>query len=53
MNEVMRETLEELKIKHVTTSPYHLQSNAKVKKFHKTLAKLAVDSREDWDLYLT
>lgn len=39
-----------------STSPYHLQSNAKVEKFHKTLGdvltKLARDDTKTWDLYL-
>ena len=38
VNEVMRETLGELNIQHITTSPYNPQSNAKVEIFHKTLA---------------
>ena len=41
----------------MTTSPYHPQSNAKVERFHKTLAdilsKLVRDNEENWDLFLT
>ena len=37
VNEVMRETLHSLNIQHITTSPYHLQSNAKVERFHRFL----------------
>lgn len=43
-------------MKHVTTSPYHLQSNSKVERFHRTLAnvlgKLTSGDKENWDLYL-
>ena len=57
VNEVMRETLGELNIQHITTSPYTPQSNAKVERFHKTLAdvlaKLAEHNRGNWDLFLT
>lgn len=57
VNQVMRETLGELNIQHITTSPYHPQSNAKVERFHRTLAdvlaKLAEHNRENWDLFLT
>ena len=53
----MRETLGELNIQHITTSPYNPQSNAKVERFHKTLAdvlvKLADHNRGNWDLFLT
>lgn len=57
VNRIMREALESLRVEHVTTSPYHPQSNAKVERFHKTLAdvlsKLVKDNEENWDLYLT
>ena len=49
--------LGELNIQHITTSPYNPQSNAKVERFHKTLAdvlaKLAEHNRENRDLFLT
>ena len=57
VNEVMLETLGELNIQHITSSPYNPQSNAKVEKFHKTLAdvlaKLAEHNRGNRDLFLT
>ena len=57
VNEIMKETLSSLNIKHVTTSPYHPQNNAKVERFHRSLAdilaKLADRENENWDLYLT
>ena len=56
-NRIMKEALESLNVEHVTTSPYHPQSNAKVEMFHKTLAdvlsKLVKDNEENWDLFLT
>ena len=56
VNKVMREMLGELNIQHITPS-YNPQSNAKVERFHKTLAdvlaKLAGLNRENWDLLLT
>lgn len=55
VNQVMKETLESLNTKQIVTSLYHLQSNAKVERFHRflgdILAKLAEDL-ENWDLYL-
>ena len=57
INEVMRETLEELNIQHITTSPYNPQSNAKVERFRKTLAdvlaKLAEHNGGNSNLFLT
>ena len=56
VNEVMRETLHSLNIQHITTSPYHPQSNAKVERFHRflgdTLSKLTQGNSSDWDLHL-
>ena len=53
----MKETLDSLNIKHVTTSPYHYQNNAKVERFHRSLAdilaKLADGENQNRDLYLT
>ena len=57
INRIMKEALESLNIEHVTTSPYQPQSNAKVERFHKTLAdvlsKLVRDNEENRDLFLT
>ena len=57
VNRIMKEALECLSVNHVTTSPYPPQSNAKVERFHKTLAdilsKLVRDNEENWDLFLT
>ena len=53
----MRETLGELNIQPITTSPYNPQNNAKVERFHKTLAdvlaKLAEHNWGNCDLFLT
>jgi len=55
-NRVMQETLEALNIRHVTTSFYHPQSNAKVERFHRTLhdiiSKKLEDNLNTWDLFL-
>ena len=37
VNEIMRETIMSLNIKHITTYPYHPQSNSKVERFHRFL----------------
>ena len=56
LDEIMRETQEQLKIRirHVTTSLYHPQSNLKVERFHKTLtdilAKLTENDRDVYEL---
>ena len=53
---MMKEVFAKLNIHHVTTSFYHLQSNAKVERFHRTLhdvlSKLLKDDSTVWDLYL-
>ena len=57
VNEIMREIMASLNIKHITTSPYHPQSNTKVERFHRflgdILSKLTESDRHNWDLYLT
>ena len=56
VNSVMKHTLETLKIKHITTSVGHPQSNAKVEHFHRTLhdvmSKKIEDNYETSDLHL-
>ena len=56
VNNVVKETLESLNIDHVWTSVDHLQSNAKVERFHRTLhdvlAKRLADDQQTWDLHL-
>ena len=55
VNEIMKETINSLNIKHVTTSLYNPQSNAKVERFHRSLAdilaKLADGENENWDIF--
>lgn len=55
INMVMKKTLEELNIDHVTTS-YHPQSNGKVERLHRTmhniLAKKIGSNKQTWDLYM-
>ena len=55
-NKVMRETLREMNIDHVTTSYYHPQSNSKAERFHRTLhdvlSKLSQDNLDMWDVFL-
>ena len=56
INYIMRKTLEELNVHHVTTSYYHPQSNGKVERLHRTmndiLAKKIGENRQSWDLYI-
>ena len=56
LNKIMQETVEKLRIKHITTSPYHPQSNAKVERFHRflgdILAKLTEGNTGEWDIHL-
>ena len=55
-NRVIRETLKELNVDHVTTSFYQPEANAKVERFHRTLhdilAKKLDDNLATWDMYL-
>jgi len=56
VNRMMKRTLEELNVHHVTTSFYHPQSNGKVERLHRTmndiLAKKIGDNERSWDLYI-
>ena len=56
VNKAVKETLTKLKIDHILTSVYHPQSNAEVKRFHRTLhdilAKKVADNPQTWDLNL-
>jgi hypothetical protein len=55
-SKVMQEVCEELNIKHIKTSFYHPQGNAKIERFHRTLhdivSKLTADNPKSWDLFL-
>ena len=55
-NRVVRETLDNSNIRHVTTSYYHPSSNSKVEWFHRTshdiLAKRLQEDQDTWDLHL-
>ena len=52
----MKHTLETFKIKHITTSVAHPQSNSNVEHFHRTLhdvmSKRLDENYETWDLHL-
>ena len=56
INRLMKQTLQEMNISHVTTSYYHPQGNSKVDQFHWTLhcvlLKKVSDSLDTWDIYL-
>ena len=56
VSQLMKETLQALNIKHITTSVHHPQSNAKVERFHRTLhdvlSKRIAENYETWDQYL-
>ena len=56
VNSVMKRTLDNLNIHHVTTSFYRPQSNGKVERLHRTmndiLAKSIGDNSQSWDLHL-
>ena len=56
VNKTFKETLQVLNIHHITTSFYHPQSNAKIERFHRTVAdvlsKKMTDAHSLWDVYL-
>ena len=53
VNKIMAETLKDMNVDHATTSFCHLQSNAKVERFHRTLHDIMSKKMEDdlmiWD----
>ena len=55
-SQIMKETLKELNIKPVKTTPYRPQSNAKNERYHgrinRILAKLVGDNPKTWDLHI-
>ena len=55
-NEMVRDTLKEMNINHVTTSFYSPSSNGKVERLHRfmhdILAKKVKDNPSTWDVYL-
>ena len=55
-SKVMQEVCEELNIKHIKTSFYHPQGNAKIERFYQTLHdilfKLTAENPKSWDLFL-
>ena len=57
INHVIKETLKELNVHHVTCSYYHPQSNGVVERYHKTLvdiiSKMVNTNEGDWDLFLS
>ena len=56
INKVIKHTLEENNISHITTSYYHPQDNSKVERFHRTLhdvmSKRVSENVQTWDIYL-
>ena len=57
INQVIKETLAELSIHHVTTSFYHPQSNGLIERYHRTLVdvmskKIQID-KAPWDRFLS
>ena len=57
VNEIIRETMMSLNIKHITTSSNRPQSSSKVEHFHRflgdILSKLTEEDGQNWDLYLS
>ena len=55
VNKIMKKTLKDLNVDHVTTSFYHPQSNGKVERFYRTmydvLAKKIGNNEQSWDIY--
>ena len=55
-NHLIDQVLQQLGIKHVFSTPYHPQSNGKLKVFHKylkpTLKKLCENDPSNWDKYI-
>ena len=56
INKVMKYTLEQMNISHVSISYYHPWGNSKIERFHRTLhdvmSKRASENVERWDIYL-
>ena len=56
VNKIMKKTLEELNVHHVTTSFHHPHNNGKVERFHRTmhdiLAKKISHNKQSWDIYI-
>jgi hypothetical protein len=56
VNEFIGELNEILNIKHLLTTPYHPQTNGMTERYNQTLcralARMADETREDWDRYL-
>ena len=56
VNKIMAETLKDMNVDHATTSFCHLQSNAKVERFHRTLHDIMSKKMEGdlmtWDMHL-
>ena len=56
VNKIMAETLKDMNVDHATTSFCHLQSNAKVERFHRTLHDIMSKKMENdlttWDMHL-
>ncbi|XP_062614536.1 uncharacterized protein LOC134276295 [Saccostrea cucullata] len=53
---LLKDLYEKIKIKGITTTPYHPQANGKVERFNGTLKsmlkKLCMENGEDWDVLL-
>lgn len=57
VNEVITHDTKSLNMYHITTSPYHLQGNVILERFHTFLGdmldKLSEGENKNWDLVLT